>query len=87
MRFPYLKQPKSGEYDPMLTMSVLAVTAAILKFILEGVTFVFSGHKISFGHVDSLTYGALLTPILGAHGYMATKYSSKQKESANVQEK
>ncbi len=72
MKFPFIKQPKSGMPDVMVTLSVVAVFAAVLKFLLEGVTIVVYGHSIDFGHADSLTYGALLAPVLGAHGWVDT---------------
>lgn len=57
-------------------VAVVASIACILKFLVEGVSFVFNGHPVSLGHVDSMTYGTLLTPLWGGHAYMQT---NKQK--------
>lgn len=69
----WVTNPSSNKPDPMLTMSVIVVTAACIKFLLEGVTVNINGHAVDFGHVDALVYGALLTPVLGVHGYIKAR--------------
>lgn len=59
--------------DLFTTMALIAVAAAILKFLCEGVSIEAVGHKIDFGHVDSMTYATFLAPILGVHGYLKAK--------------
>lgn len=76
----WLKNPSSNKPDPMLTMSVIVVLAASIKFITEGVTVQVAAHNINFGHADSLTYGALLGSVLGVHGYIKTKTPPKPVE-------
>lgn len=77
MKFPTIKNPTTGKPDIILTLSALACSAAIVKFLLEGVTLQVSGHVVDFGHVDSLTYGTLLAPILGAHSWTTTKTNNR----------
>lgn len=48
-------------------LSVMVVIAATVKFLFEG------GSITIFGHADALTYGLLLTPVLGAHSYVHTQ--------------
>lgn len=75
MRF--FKHPKTGIEDPMMTMSVVACSVCLLKFLLDGLGGSVGGLSLSFGHVDPLAYGSLLAPILGAHGYISTRDSDK----------
>ena len=75
----FIKHPRTGQQDPMLTLSVFVVIACTVKFIFEGVNFSIAGHIFNFGHVDAMTYGALLTPVLGAHSYMNVKIPSTNK--------
>ena len=70
MKFRFLKHPSTGIEDPMMTLSVIAALACVVKFLADGVTFTLYGHTMNLGHADSMAYGALLTPILGAHGYI-----------------
>lgn len=79
MKIKWVINPSSNKSDPMLTMSVLVVSVAALKFLLEGVTMTVGGHAVNFGHVDAMVYGALLTPVLGVHGYLKGKKSDAQK--------
>lgn len=83
MRMRWVINPSSNKPDPMLTMSVLVVTAASLKFLLEGVSTTVNGTAISFGHVDAAVYAALLTPVLGIHGYLKGK-KTEQKDTPNA---
>jgi|SRR5579859_4495289 len=66
----------SGKTDVILTLVVLAVMSAVIKFLLDGVTIDIFGHIINFGHTDSVSYGTMLSPILGAHGYMSGRGSN-----------
>lgn len=69
----FLKHPRTGLPDVMGTLTVVVVIAAALKFLLDGVSLAVHGHTITFGHVDSLTYGSLTGPVLGAHGYLNSR--------------
>jgi len=64
----FLKNPNTSKPDALLTMACLIVFVCALKFLMEGVSFNLFGHSISLGHVDAMTYAAMLTPVLGAHG-------------------
>lgn len=57
----------------MLTLVAVAVIAAVARFLLDGVAISIAGHVFAFSKTDPLAYGSLLTPILGAHGYMNTR--------------
>jgi hypothetical protein len=61
------------ERDTFLALAVFVVISATLKFLFEGVTMTAAGRVFDLGHADALTYGALLTPVLGAHSYMKGK--------------
>lgn len=69
----FLKHPRTGLPDVMLTLSTVVVLAASVKFLLEGINLTIFGHMVNFGHADAMTYGTLLTPVLGAHGYTMTR--------------
>lgn len=73
MNFLFIKHPGTGEPDVMTTLLVITTTVASLKFLMDGVTLHISSHVISFGHMDALSYGSLLAPLLGAHGYIEGK--------------
>ncbi len=47
--------------------------------MMEGVVLEVLGHSLSLGHADSLSYAAMLTPILGAHG--ASEYKRTKSDS------
>lgn len=51
-------------------LAIAATIACIVKFLVEGISFFAFGHQVSFGHTDSLTYTALLSPLWGGHAYM-----------------
>lgn len=51
-------------------LAVAASIACILKFLVEGVNFSINGSPVSLGHVDSMTYAALLSPLWGSHAYL-----------------
>lgn len=65
--------------DVILTLSVVATIAAVVKFLMDGVTIQLMGHSIDFGHMDSMSYATLLAPILGAHSWQSTRASKQQK--------
>lgn len=67
MNFPLINHPTRGTPDVMVTLALLVTLAATLRFILDGVSLTIAGHTLAFGHIDSMTYGALLTPVLGGH--------------------
>lgn len=73
MKFGFLKHPRTGLPDVMATMTMVVVIASAIKFLLDGVSLVINGHTISFGHADSMSYGTLLTPVLGAHSFVNTR--------------
>ena len=68
-----VQHPTTGEVDVILSLVVFVVVICGLKFLLDGVSLQIFGHLINFGHVDSMSYGTMLAPTLGAHGYIATK--------------
>lgn len=59
----------------ILKLSVLVVLACTVKFLLEGVVLHYGTTSIDLGHADSLAYAALLSPVLGTHGYLQGKKS------------
>lgn len=83
MKFPFLNHPETGKPDLMVTLTTVVTIAAVIKFILDGVSMVINGHTISFGHVDSMTYGSVLAPVLGAHSFI---HSNDKKGDPNGNE-
>lgn len=75
MSFPWLKHPGSGNADVMTTLLVMVTLAAAVKFLLDGVSVNVNGYVIAIGHMDSLSYGAILAPVFGAHGFISTRNS------------
>ncbi len=71
-----VNHPKTGKPDVILTMVVFVIVVCAIKFLLDGVTLKLFGHVISFGHTDSFSYGSLLSPVLGAHGFIEGKNAS-----------
>ena len=69
----WFKHPRTGLQDPMLTITVITVGIAGLKFLFEGITLQIFGHTLNLGQTDPLAYGSLLTPILGAHSWQNTR--------------
>jgi hypothetical protein len=69
----FLTHPRTKQEDPMLTLTCIVVIIAAIKFLFEGVDITIAGHVFSFGHADGGTYATVLTPVLGAHGYMNTR--------------
>ena len=66
----WLKHPRKGKEDTMLTLAVWATGAGIIKFLLNGVPYC--------GSIDPMLLGALLGPTLGA--YVARKYKDSPDE-------
>lgn len=65
----------------MRSAMIFIVVACALKFLGDGVTLIISGYTLYLGHVDSMTYAAILTPVLGAHGWVVTRPTSQTQES------
>lgn len=73
MKFPWINDP--GSSNLMTTITVVTVLAAVARFLLDGVILTLGTHVFNFGHVDSLTYTAILAPVLGAHGWIQSSLS------------
>lgn len=70
----FIKHPRSGQPDTMLTLSIYAFIGVMLKFLLNGVSITLFEKTIDFGTVDASLISALLLPTLGA--YTARKFKS-----------
>lgn len=81
-----LTNPKTGKYDPVVISLVFLVVVCGIKFLLDGVTFHWLGHLVNLGHVDSLSYAALLAPIMAGHSYMNVKGDKFPKRDKVVKE-
>ena len=57
----------------MKSAMVYLVGIVSARFVLDGMSLTILGQNITFGHVDSLTYAAILGPILASHGYVQVK--------------
>ena len=77
----WVAHPRSGKKDTMLTLAVYSTAAALVKFLLNGVTVDILGKNINFGTVDAALLGALLVPTLGAY------VSRKMKDSPDAKTK
>jgi hypothetical protein len=66
----WLKHPRSGEKDTMLTLSVFAFLACVFKFLGNGIVI----GPVDLGTVDATLIGAMLAPTLVA--YTARKFKS-----------
>lgn len=80
MSWLFLKHPETSKPDLMTTLLTVVTYAAVLKFVLDGVTLVVSGHSISFGHMDPIAYGTLLAPVLSLHGWLEKTKSDQNKD-------
>ena len=80
MKFPFFEDPETGKPSEMLTLSVIVTLAAAARFLLDGITINIAHHMLTFGHVDSMTYLAFLSPIVGTHGYIKGKVSDDDKK-------
>lgn len=63
--------------SPTTTMALIVVVTCALRFLLDGITLTLFGHSLSIGHTDPLAYGAILTPILAAHGYVRVRINRR----------
>lgn len=79
MKFPVFKHPSTGKPDSILTLTCFVVIACTLKFVLEGVAVHLFGGSFTLGHADAATYMAVLTPVMGAHGFR--EYNSFKPQS------
>lgn len=57
-------------------LSILVVAICCFRFLFDGIHMVIFGHPFSIDHVDSTSYASILTPVLGAHGYIHTRMAS-----------
>lgn len=78
MRFPLFSHPTTGKRDVLVTVTILICCVCAAKFLFEGISFTLFGHIISLGHADSMSYGAMLGPTLGAHGAVEFNRVSNQ---------
>lgn len=65
----WIKHPRSGQPDAMLSLSVYCIAAVLMKFLFSDMTF----GAVTFGDLDAGVIAALLTPTLGA--YAVRKHS------------
>lgn len=65
--FGAIFKPFLAERDGMRSMSYLTILVCLVKFMLEGMTIHFFGSVLTVNVSDAMTYGAILTPVLGAH--------------------
>jgi hypothetical protein len=63
----WLKHPRSGKPDAMLTLAVFSTLTVLFKFLLNGVSLTLGAKVINFGVVDAGLIAAILTPTLGAY--------------------
>lgn len=64
----WIKHPRSGQRDSMLTLSVVSLGVILVKFFLCDMTF----GSITFGPLDASVIAAILAPTLTA--YVARKH-------------
>jgi hypothetical protein len=83
MRFPFINDPKTDKPSEMVTIVMMTTTAAVARFLVDGVSINIEGHVIAFGHIDAMVYASILAPILGAHSFIG----SKKKEEPKNEEK
>lgn len=74
----WIKHPRSQEPDTMLTLSIFAFLAVLVKFLLNDVEINAFGKIVNFGSVDAALIGSLLVPTLGA--YTARKFKNPPPE-------
>lgn len=87
MKFPWIKHPRSGQEDTMLTFSTLAVASALAKFLLNGTAIEIAGKTFSAGTVDAALIGAILVPTLGAYVARKAKDSPDTKKTITTRKK
>lgn len=72
----WINNPATGRQDPMLTMSVVVVLVASIKFLFAGIIVISaSGATVNLGNIDATVYAALMGPVLAYHGYVRGKGS------------
>lgn len=64
----------------MIKLSVMVVTVCSFRFLFDGVVITIGSNTFSLGHIDALSYGSIMTPILGVHGYIHTKLNAGKKQ-------
>lgn len=70
-----------GKKDAMLTFSVVALSAVLIKVMLGGIPFEIHGTTYMLTPIDASTIGALLTPTLLA--YAGRRYTDKKYRLGN----
>lgn len=75
----FIKDPETGKPSEMITLTVIVTLAAVVRFLFDGTDFNIAGHVLKFGHVDSMTYLAFLSPIVGAHAFIGMKKKEDEK--------
>jgi len=76
----WLKHPRSGEPDTMLTLSTLSTLTVLVKFLLNDVVLNILGNTYKLGTVDAGVIAAILTPTLGAYVMRKMKDSPDDKQ-------
>ena len=51
-------------------LSAIVVVTCSIKFLFDGVSLDLLGHSVNFGHIEPSAYLGILTPVLGAHGWI-----------------
>lgn len=69
----WLKHPRTGIADPMLTIVFVAVCVASIRFLLDSTTIIAGTFSFTIAKLDALTYSSFLAPILGAHSWQNTR--------------
>lgn len=76
----WIKHPRSGKPDTMLTIAIASTAITLGKFLLHGVSFSLGDFSLAFGSLEATLVGAILTPTLGA--YCFRKYSDSPDKKA-----
>lgn len=56
--------------NPTFILASVTVGACVLRFLFDGLNVTLFGQNVIIPHTDSMSYGAILTPVLAAHGYL-----------------
>jgi hypothetical protein len=64
--------------NPTVLMSLIVVTVCAIRFLFDGLSITIKDYTLTIGHMDSLAYGSILTPVLAAHGYIRSKLGNKK---------
>jgi len=70
----WIKHPRSGQKDTMLTIAIFGAAIIFVKVLLNGVQVAIGGFSFDFGSIDGILVAAVLTPTLGA--YVTRKFKS-----------